>query len=218
MLLNKLCIGYKSKQGKSAPMVKDIDAELRPGEFVCLVGRNGCGKSTLLKTIAGLINPLSGTIESTSPSDIGIVLTEIPRLRNTTVFELVSYGRLPHLNLFAKLRQEDIDAVNNAIETVGIAALKDRKTCELSDGERQKTMIARALAQGSDILLLDEPSAFLDYPSKHELMQLLSFLAHNEQKSIILSTHDLDLVKQYADKVWEISNSILKEKVGITMQ
>ena len=206
-------------------MVSAIDAELVAGDFICLIGRNGTGKSTLLKTIAGLIPPLNGICrieENAAQADNGgiselkknanqvsIVLTQIPDLPNTTVFELVSYGRLPYMNLFAKLKEEDVKATEEAIKAVGIEFLSHKKLNNLSDGEKQKAMIARALAQGSSIILLDEPSAFLDYPSKHELMQLLKDLAHNHGKAILLSSHDLDIVKKYADKIWEIENNRL---------
>ena len=200
--LKDISIGY------SAPLVSAIDAELSSGDFICLIGRNGTGKSTLLKTISSLTKPLQGEIqysEQSTKSNIALVLTQVPDLPNTTVFELVSYGRIPYLNIFSKLREEDIIAVNQAIETVGINRLRDRKFNLLSDGEKQKAMIARAIAQGSEVILLDEPSAFLDYPSKHELMVLLKRLAHECGKAILLSSHDLDLVKTHADKVWEIS-------------
>lgn len=201
--LKDISIGY------SAPLVSAIDAELSSGDFICLIGRNGTGKSTLLKTISSLTKPLQGEIqysEQSTKSNVALVLTQVPDLPNTTVFELVSYGRIPYLNIFSKLRDSDIIAANQAIETVGINKLRDRKVNQLSDGEKQKAMIARAIAQGSDVILLDEPSAFLDYPSKHELMILLKRLAHECGKAILLSSHDLDLVKTHADKVWKISD------------
>lgn len=196
--LHNISIGY------SAPVVSAIDAELLSGAFVCLVGRNGTGKSTLLRTIAGLIKPLSGEISINS--SVGIVITAFPHLQNTTVSEMVSYGRLPYQNILAHLTDDDIKAIDSAIDTVGISEFRNRKTCELSDGEKQKVMIARALAQGTDILLLDEPSAFLDYPSKVALMELLSDLSHKTGKAILLSTHDVELAKKYADCIWHINN------------
>lgn len=211
LTLKDISIGY------SAPVVTSIDAELNSGDFVCLVGRNGTGKSTLLKTIAGLQPPLQGQILVNGASfsrahlpHIGIVLTQAPQLNNTTVFELVSYGRIQHQNLFASLSAEDIGAIEEAISTVGIQDLKDRKLDQLSDGEKQKAMIARALAQGTDVLLLDEPSAFLDYISRRELMHLLRVLAHQENKIILLSTHDIDLVNSFADVSWIISDHELR--------
>lgn len=205
--LINLSIGY------TASLVRSIDAVLHRGDFVCLVGRNGCGKSTLLKTIAALTPPLSGQLQfpaGMSPAHhVGIVLTQVPDLSHTTVFELVAYGRLPHQCILATLRPTDLTAINQAISTVGIDHLRDRITSQLSDGEKQKVMIARALAQGSDVLLLDEPSAFLDYPSKNELMQLLRSIARSTGKIVLLSTHDIDMAKRYAHAIWHIKGQRL---------
>ncbi len=214
MILNHLTIGYKQA------VVSDINQELRPGCFVCLLGRNGTGKSTLLKSLAGLITPLSGEIriEDCKLSDfttaelarkVGLVLTQVPELPNTTLRELVAYGRLPYATWLGKLSREDLAAADLAISKLGIEPLADRHIGELSDGERQKSMIARALAQGTDYLLLDEPSAFLDYESKQELMSLLVQLAHEEHKAILLSTHDHELAHKYADVIWSITSGSL---------
>lgn len=201
IILQDISIGY------SAPVVSSIDAELLSGTFTCLVGRNGSGKSTLLKTIAHLIKPLGGTMKG--GKSVGIVLTSFPSLQNTTVYELISYGRIPYQDLIATLSATDREAIDTAIETVGIGDFKSRMVHELSDGEKQKVMIARALAQGTDVLLLDEPSAFLDYPSKMALMQLLSDLAHRQGKAILLSTHDVELAMRFADVIWHINGSRL---------
>lgn len=205
ILLQDITIGY------SAPVVNSIGAVLLSGSLTCLVGRNGTGKSTLLKTIAQLIPPLGGTL-SLSDHRTGIVLTHFPDLSNTTVYELVSYGRLPHQNLIASIRPSDHTAILEALDTVGITHYKDRLTSRLSDGEKQKVMIARALAQGTDTLLLDEPSAFLDYPSKVALMKLLKDLAHHEGKAILLSTHDVELAKAYADYIWHLKDGKMQVK------
>lgn len=205
ILLQDITIGY------SAPVVNSIGAVLLSGSLTCLVGRNGTGKSTLLKTIAQLIPPLGGTL-SLSDHRTGIVLTHFPGLSNTTVYELVSYGRLPHQNLIASIRPSDHTAILEALDTVGITHYKDRLTSRLSDGEKQKVMIARALAQGTDTLFLDEPSAFLDYPSKVALMKLLKDLAHHEGKAILLSTHDVELAKSYADYIWHLKDGKMQVK------
>lgn len=216
MLLNHLSIGYK------LTVVSDINQELRSGCFVCLLGRNGTGKSTLLKTLAGLISPLSGEIlldgkklQTYTPAElakkVGLVLTQVPDLPNTTLRELVAYGRLPYASWLGKLSDKDRQEANLAIQKLGIENLAERRISELSDGERQKAMIARTLAQGTDYLLLDEPSAFLDYESKQELMSLLVHLAHEEHKSILLSTHDHELAHKYADTIWKIEEKRLKE-------
>lgn len=196
MILKSLSIGYKH----SAPVATAIDAELSIGTFCCLLGRNGSGKSTLLRTIAKLQSPLSGEI--ICPEQVGIVLTQVPELQNTTVREMVAYGRLGTTGWLGKLRKEDYEAADLAIRQVGIEPLKDRFFATLSDGEKQKTMIARAIAQASPLLLLDEPSAFLDYPSRHELMLMLQRLAHEQGKTILLSTHDVELALNHADLLW----------------
>ena len=139
------------------------------------------------------------------------MLTQAPDLPNTTLRELVAYGRLPYASWLGKLRPADLQAADAAMEQLGITPLADRKINQLSDGERQKGMIARALAQGTEYLLLDEPSAFLDYESKQELMSLLAHLAHEEHKSILLSTHDLELAHRYADILWQIKEGKLTE-------
>lgn len=201
LALKQLSIGYKH----SAPVASAIDAELSVGEFCCLLGRNGTGKSTLLKTIAGLQPPLSGQI--IRPEHIGLVLTQVPNLQNTTTRQMVAFGRLGTTDWLGRLRNEDYEAADLAIRMVGIEDLADRLFGTLSDGERQKTMIARAIAQASPLLLLDEPSAFLDYPSRRELMRLLGQLAHEQNKAILLSTHDVELALESADSIW-----LMKEK------
>ena len=204
--LSNLNIGYND----SAPVVMSIDAELSDGCFCCLLGRNGTGKSTLLRTIAGLQLPLDGTIER--PDSIGIVLTGIPNLLNTKVREMVAYGRLAHTGIWGRLHDEDYVIADEAIRLVGIQDIADRLLSTLSDGEKQKTMIARAIAQQSPLLLLDEPSAFLDYPSRRELMHLLQDLAHNHQKTILLSTHDVELAAASADILWIINDKTMVKK------
>lgn len=204
--LSNLNIGYNN----SAPVVSSIDAELSDGCFCCLLGRNGTGKSTLLRTIANLQHPLSGTIER--PDSIGIVLTHIPNLLNTSVREMVAYGRLGHTGIWGRLHDEDYVMADEAIRMVGIQDIADRLLSTLSDGEKQKTMIARAIAQQAPLLLLDEPSAFLDYPSRRELMHLLQDLAHIHGKTILLSTHDVELAAASADVLWIINDKTMVKK------
>lgn len=205
MILKGLSIGYKH----SAPVVSAIDAELSIGTFCCLLGRNGSGKSTLLRTIARLLPPLSGQV--ICPEHVGIVLTQVPELQHTTVRQMIAFGRLGTTDWLGRLRQEDYDAADEAICTVGIQPLADRLLVTLSDGEKQKTMIARAIAQASPLLLLDEPSAFLDYPSRHELMQVLQRLAHQQGKTILLSTHDVELALTHADHLWLLKEGHLQQ-------
>lgn len=198
MQFKDLTIGYK------APVVNSIDAILNPGDFICLLGRNGSGKSTLLKTLAGVLAPLSGEI--TDKCSTSLVLSSVPSLTHSTVFDIVANGRLPQLNLLCTLKDSDVNAIEAALKSISIYSFKDRQFTQLSDGEKQKVMIARAIAQGGDLLLLDEPSAFLDYPSKLELMKLLKDLAKNYHKAILLSTHDIEMAKNYADTLWYLHN------------
>lgn len=208
MQLKQLTIGYKS----SAPIVTSIDAELLPASFTCLLGRNGTGKSTLLMTLAGQLAPLDGHIIYNIEQQPALVLPKMPELTNTTVRELVAYGRLPYTGLFGKLKTSDYEMADKAIACMRITSLSDKYIHQISDGERQKALIARGLAQGSDILLLDEPSAFLDYPSRLQLMEQLQQLAHAENKTILLSTHDVELAAKYADKLWIIQDRHLIEE------
>lgn len=203
-------------------MAEAIDAELYNGQFICLVGRNGSGKSTLLRTLAVLQPFLDGSIQLNNKDiqqysaeelskHIGIVLTHPLNLQHTTVRQLVAYGRLPYTGFLGRLKDEDYKVADFAIEAVGISNLKDRNISTLSDGERQKAMIAKSIAQGTELLLLDEPSAFLDYPSKSGLMDLLKKLSKEFGKCIILSTHDIQLATAYADCIWHIKGKRLHQ-------
>ena len=204
--LHHISIGYND----SAPVVTSIDAELSAGCFCCLLGRNGTGKSTLLRTVAGLQPPLGGILHR--PDSVGIVLTLVPDLQHTSVREMVAYGRLGHTGFLGRLHDEDYQQAAEPIRLVGISDIAHRLLNTLSDGEKQKTMIARAIAQQTPLLLLDEPSAFLDYPSRRELMRLLQHLAHQHGKTILLSTHDVELAAASADILWIIKDKRLFKK------
>ena len=213
--LRNLSIGYLTKQGVRT-VSKGIDGAIRSGELTCLLGANGVGKSTLLRTLSAFQPKLDGEIifqkegeedrELSSFTDkelsrrIGVVLTEKPDVRNMTVRELVSLGRSPYTGFWGTYSKEDLRIVDEAIGLVGIDELSSRMVHMLSDGERQKVMIAKALAQQTPVIYLDEPTAFLDYPSKVELLQLLRRIS--SEKIIFLSTHDVELALQLADKVW----------------
>lgn len=210
--IRKLTTGYPGKGGTKI-VAKDIDATIRSGELTCLLGANGVGKSTLLRTLSAFQPPVGGEIEImgkklTDYTDkqlatvIGVVLTEKCSLRNMTVEELVGMGRSPYTGFWGNLSKEDKNTVNDAIALVRIEDLKYRMVHTLSDGERQKVMIAKALAQETPVIFLDEPTAFLDFPSKVEIMQLLHHLSRSTNKTIFLSTHDLELALQIADKIW----------------
>lgn len=210
--LKNLSIGYRNKSGVKE-VTTNINASLNSGELTCLIGPNGTGKSTLLKTLCAFLPKLGGEIiidgnplESYSDKEfskkIGVVLTHRPQIQNMTVEELVSLGRSPYTGFWGKLEKEDREIISNAITQIGIEPLKERMIQTLSDGERQKVMIAKAIAQQTPIICLDEPTAFLDFPSKIETMQLLKRLCRESKKTIFLSTHDLELTLQIADRIW----------------
>ena len=207
-----LCIGYMSRAGRRI-VHPGLDLKLSAGKVTALLGRNGAGKSTLLRTLCGLQPALSGTVlidgrllSNYTPGElsakVGIVLTERTQAGGITVYDLVSLGRYPHTGFFGTLRESDHDAIRQAIATVGLEAKQERFIAELSDGERQKAFIAKALAQECPIILLDEPTAFLDVTSRIETMASLRKLAHTQKKAILLSTHDLDTALQLADCLW----------------
>ncbi len=219
IILKELSIGYHAKNGTRI-VAEGINAAIRQGELTCLLGANGVGKSTLLRTLSAFQPKLGGEIiirsqESGDRSQeidaltdkelsrmIGVVLTEKPDIRNMTVRELVALGRSPYTGFWGTLHDDDWQVVDEAIDAVRIDGLRERMVHTLSDGERQKVMIAKALAQQTPVIFLDEPTAFLDFPSKVEVMQLLRRLAIEAQKTIFLSTHDFELALQVADKLW----------------
>jgi iron complex transport system ATP-binding protein len=212
IVTSELAVGYR--QGKKENLLHaNINVKLVRGEFACLLGPNGSGKSTLLKTMAGFLKGLQGEVliggkklssltEREKSELIAVVLTERPLVPNMTVYDLVALGRSPFTGFFGRLRAMDKAAVLKSIATVGLAGFETRSLMHLSDGERQKAFIAKALVQETPLILLDEPTAFLDLPSRVEIMHLLKNLAHKHQRGILLSTHDLDLALQTADKVW----------------
>ncbi len=193
--------------------MRGINAELRQGELVSLLGPNGVGKSTLLRTLSAFLPPLAGDIRigdrplnqlSTRERSrlIGVVLTERTSVQHMTVRNMVGMGRTPYTGFWGGLNDEDRRVVDDAMQQTGIVHLQHRYINTLSDGERQKVMIAKAVAQETPIILLDEPTAFLDYPSKVEMMRMLLRLAHGMQKTIFLSTHDVEMALQLSDRVW----------------
>lgn len=212
LFTNNLAIGYREKHKAVNLLIDDIELAIYPGDFVCLIGPNGCGKSTLLRTLAGIQKPISGNIVIDGKDlavceryelskKISIVLTENFGVVNTSVQSIVSLGRSPYNNWLGTMRAEDITVINNVLNATGLMPYKNKNLQELSDGILQKVMIARALAQDTPLILLDEPTAFLDAPSKLEIIHMLRSLARQFNKSVILSSHDLDLVLQSADTV-----------------
>ena len=222
--LTGLSIGYRGKHSVKC-VADDISQAIHSGELTCLLGENGAGKSTLLRTLSGFLSPLAGEIsilgrplssykERELATVIGVVLTEKNNLQNMTVRELVGMGRSPYTGFWGRLSADDRRKVDDALSLVGIAALSDRMVQTLSDGERQKVMIAKALAQETPIIFLDEPTAFLDYPSKVEILHLLHRLSREMHKTIFLSTHDLELALQIADRLWLMPRRPDPEKRG----
>lgn len=212
VVLKDLSIGYKTRQGERI-VSRNLTADIRSGELTCLLGENGVGKSTLLRTLSAFQPKLGGTIyilgrELESYSDkerakmIGVVLTEKPDVGQMTATDLVGMGRSPYTGFWGTLDEEDLQIVYEAFDLVGIEDLKERLVTTLSDGERQKVMIAKALAQQTPVIYLDEPTAFLDYPSKVEMLLLLRRISREAQKTIFLSTHDVELALQVADRLW----------------
>lgn len=208
--IKHLEIGYKSK-GKHNTVFKDINVTLNAGDLVGIMGDNGIGKSTLLKTITGNLAPLSGDILLNSKSItqysaqqiaqlLSIVVTEKIGGFNLTAWDVVATGRTPYINIFGKLSPEDETIVTKALEQLNLLPLKDKLIDELSDGQRQKVMIAKSLAQQTPIIVLDEPTAFLDHTSKHQLFSILKKLCEEQGKLIIVSSHDLELMKTYINR------------------
>ena len=215
LVISDVSVGY-GKGCDAVPVVSSIDAVLSGGEMVALIGRNGAGKSTLLRTIAAYQPPIAGLVEYSGKDvasmnhhdiakSISVVLTE-PVSALLTVRELVSLGRTPYTGFMGRLSAKDNEVVDGAMRDMGVSHLAHRKISTLSDGERQKCLVAKALAQETPLLLLDEPTAFLDYPSKVHLLGLLKKLAKEKGKAVIVSVHDLELVLRLADKVWLVDN------------
>lgn len=178
------------------------------------MGPNGIGKSTMIRTLAGLQKPLSGEISKLDEKKIALVLTDKISAPHMTVSELISYGRYPHLNWNIAFTSEDHNVVAQSIAEVHIESLVDKKLNELSDGQLQLVMIARALAQETPVLLLDEPTAHLDLNNRVEIMKLLVGLARKKNKAVVVATHELDLALQMADNIW-LATPDKKIKTGI---
>jgi iron complex transport system ATP-binding protein len=207
--VNDLEIGYFSKR-KTLSIADGLNFDLTKGMLVGLVGANGIGKSTLLRTLSGMQPPLKGTIAINGKqlsqyatlelaTQLSIVLTEPPASRNLTVIELVSLGRQPYTNSFGVLSDIDKTVIQNALQITETTALSNRKCYELSDGQLQRVVIARALAQDTDLIILDEPTTHLDLYHRAYVLKLLKRLASEEGKTILFSTHEIDLAIQLSD-------------------
>lgn len=210
--IEALSIGYNKNV-----LIKNINLSASNNELVSIIGRNGEGKSTLIKSIVGFLEKIHGNIlinnkqlESYSEKEksklISVVLTEKIALHNISVFDYVAYGRYPYTNWLGMNTNSDNDMISKAINICGIKHLNDHLFSELSDGEKQKTNIARAIAQNTPIIVLDEPTAHLDLVNKLEVFKLLNKLVKEENKTIIISTHQIELALQLSDKIWMINN------------
>ncbi len=213
--LEALSVGYRSRSQRTGFTLGEINAGVDPGRLVCVLGPNGSGKSTLLRTIAGFLSPVGGEVlfEGRPVSQfshnerarfVSVVLTEPIDAGMLSARDLVALGRYPYTAWFGRLTSGDHEAVEWALDAVGALELAARTVMSLSDGERQKIMIARALAQEPRLIVLDEPTAFLDLPRKVEVMKLLGGLAHETGCSVLLSTHELEIAQNLADQLWLI--------------
>ena len=207
---NNLTIGYEHKV-----VQRDLSFSLKMGEMVCMLGKNGCGKSTLLRTLAGLQPVVLGEFSfpipdtrypiSDNTSNIALVLTERLSLDNTTVHDVVAMGRYPYTSFLGGLSAEDEQIIAKALKDVGLVdtryPISETPFNAHSDGEKQRILIAKAIAQETPIILLDEPTAHLDLPNRIKVLQLLRRLAHEQGKTILISTHELDLAIQLSDRI-----------------
>lgn len=192
---------------------ENLCLQAHEGQMICMLGRNGCGKSTLLRTLAGLQPALSGevfcnekNITSISNNEkaktLSLVLTEKNSMDSTIVHDVVAMGRYPYTNILGGLTDNDKQAIHEAIEQVGLSEKNQAFFNQLSDGEKQRVLIAKALAQATPLILLDEPTAHLDLPNRIRTLLLLKKLSHESGKCVIISTHELDLALQTADEIW----------------
>ena len=226
--LSNLTVGYQQARRTPTAVLAGLNATLCSGRLTCLVGANGIGKSTLLRTLAAFQPPIAGQMhyysgEQAAPINlatlsqarlarlVSVVLTAKPSVENLSVEQIVALGRSPYTNIWGTLRAEDHRMVEWAMDVVGITGLRHRMVQTLSDGERQKMMIAKALAQDTSVVLLDEPTAFLDYKSKVEVLGLLARLAHETNKMVLLSTHDLEQAVHAADALWVVAKQQLDD-------
>lgn len=216
--IRNLTTGYPTRRG-FVEIGKNLTATLRSGELTCLLGPNGAGKSTLLRTLSGFLMPLKGTItidgkelrtytQQELARKLGVVLTEKPDATSMTVEQLVGLGRSPYTGFWGRLTGHDERVVRRSMELAHVWHMRQRLVSTLSDGERQKAMIAKALAQETPVIFLDEPTAFLDFQSKVETMLLLKKLAVEEGKIIFQSTHDVNMALELADRIWLVDKNI----------
>lgn len=212
LMVEDLTTGYWSKHGGNTIVHQNVNLSFRKGELISIIGQNGSGKSTLLRTICGFQSALAGDVlingkslslyfEKELAKLFGVVFTEKISVDNMTVFDLISTGRSPYTNYFNRITEEDFHIIKQSSIDVGIEHLLSKQINQLSDGERQKVMISKSIAQQTPIIILDEPTAFLDFPSKIELNKLLRRLCEDLGKTIVMSTHDIEQAIPFSDKV-----------------
>ncbi len=211
--IENLTTGYGSPKKTDVILQQGIDATLETGQLICVLGPNGAGKSTLLKTLAGFLHPLSGevwfggdTLKSLDLKKlsrlVSVVLTDRFSDLYLTAFDVVRMGRFPYASFFGRMKTADLLLINQTMDKLGVGGLKEKLFYNLSDGERQKILIARALVQDTPFLFLDEPVAFIDSPGRIEIMEILSELAHRQGRAILMTTHDMETGLRYADTLW----------------
>lgn len=213
--IHNLSIGYKEKKYEKI-IAHSINTSIYAGQFISLIGPNGSGKTTLLRTLSSFLCPLCGEIiiggkkisfysNKNLAKIISIVLTEKINVHNMSVYELMSIGRSPYTGFFGKLKKEDEFFIKEILQLIQITNLINKNVQILSDGEKQKIMLAKALVQQTPIIFLDEPTSFLDMPSKIEIFKILKKISKTKQKTILLSTHDINIALQVSDKIWLMS-------------
>ncbi len=211
--IENLSTGYPSRKNGNVVLQRAMHASLKAGELICVLGPNGAGKSTLLRTLAGFQKPLAGRVRLNGKPlqdfdlkalarQIAVVLTDRFSDLYLTAFDVVRMGRFPYASFFGKMQNADVALIRQTMENLGVAALQDKLFYNLSDGERQKVLIARALVQDTPFLLLDEPVAFIDSPGRIDIMELLRSLAHEKGKAVFMTTHDMETALHYADFLW----------------
>lgn len=221
LTIDRLSAGYRN--GQSAKTVlRNLNAKAMHGELIAVIGRNGSGKSTLLRIITGLQHDYAGKIylEQTETlklsrrqlaKKVGYVSTETVRAPNMSVYDLVALGRFPHTGWTGRMDTDDETCVLKALADTGMTEMASRYISELSDGERQRAMITRTLAQDTSLMVMDEPTAFLDITGKYEIFNLLKKITKENGKTVIFSTHDLQMAISCADKIWLLHNATLFE-------
>ena len=210
--LSLVTTGYNDRKSEKI-VSKDISVSISNGELVSLIGANGCGKSTLMRCIGGLQSVLGGDIQIKGKDvskmssmerarSLSLVLTDQIEATNLTVYDIVSNGRYPHIGYLGKLSENDWMIIDKSLDICFLRGWGDRIYSSLSDGEKQRALIARALSQDTPLMLLDEPTAHLDLPNRVEMMRMLNELAKKTGKAILISTHELDLAMQWSDTIW----------------